>query len=783
MRKHNALIKSGGYTLIELAITIVVAGLLIAPAFTLYGLYIKNQRIQQTDNAMLQAQNALGGFRSIYGRYPCPAPVDAVPGDANYGYEDCSASPPGVVTTTSLNAALTDPDILIGSLPFRQLNMQEQDSYDGYGNRLSYAVTKSLTVDTTFNMLNGGISILDFNDDSAIEPPDSAHFVIMSSNRNDDGARTRYGALTTLCPSSGLEAENCDNDSVYRMASVRADFDDKILNDTPVGIQQWQYSVSNPGNIHLVSAENIALGVTLTGSINLTSSASAELREITSGDADIFTTGAFMSNMLCDYDAAYCFEPDLIGGQIADAEGMACNVGEFLIAIEDGIPVCRAEIWFSCPPGEFAAGIRNNGTLICDTTPLPACADATVSATCGESRPITATYDGGYSYAWSGECYRIQALNTSSLNSMTIAQMQTYVDDLNAGSRMAGDCGPDSSTAQIRDSFLCTAGTWSLENTVERMNTSSWPSDPMAGGSRTAETSVAYAPGVDSANTSGNHDCWCREDYRLLTDACPGGLSGQSVRIQRHNCPQTSHNWTTVYTNSNFCECQPHTATDNIDCDDYFGVSSGSITGSVTRTYDNTCDASGNVVVDPTPTVDISSCRCPSRSPNPVIDTTNCPTGTTNNFTFEGINYVGKSQITKNTWTCPNGINQPATSAAHAGSWSGPVVVHTQACACNSSLTDDETLPCPSGKTGSGLVYRRRWDCSTGAWEPQSNWTLIADNCQSCSWKKPGGSPERYDDPLGSSVGSSCACGATGLCREPAGGGQFDVWTGCSCSP
>ena len=76
-----------GYTLIEFAIAIIIIGLILGPAASLYALYSKNQRIEQTTFAVQQSANAVGGFSSIYGRYPCPARLDAVRGDADYGYE------------------------------------------------------------------------------------------------------------------------------------------------------------------------------------------------------------------------------------------------------------------------------------------------------------------------------------------------------------------------------------------------------------------------------------------------------------------------------------------------------------------------------------------------------------------------------------------------------------------------------------------------------------------------------------------------------------------------
>lgn len=788
-------IRQQGYTLIELAVVMVILGLLIAPAFGLYTLYIKDQRKQQTESAMQSAQNAVGGFRSLYGRYPCPAPADAAPGSAEYGYEDCSATAPGVVTATSNNTALANRDVLIGALPFRELNMQERDSIDGHGMRLSYSVTRSLTDSATFDTQNGGISIVDINDDSLVTPPDSAHFTIISASAINAGARTREGAETEPCPGAGPEAENCDGDSVFRASSLRADFDDHIAYNMPVPPQMWQYSVADPSDIHLVSAGSIALGVG-TATITYDSSAMfADIYEMAGGDAVVRASsgGAFMSDRLCNYGGDFCFPPDTISGQNAEGEGLSCPPGEFMIAIENNMPICRPEIWFSCPAGEFVAGINASGNLICASTPDPACPSASMTTSCGSVELISPTFSGGFSYAYSGTCHRIDgwsAANTTAISGMaSLADIDAYVATLNAGPRTAQNCGASSTTALVRDAYECNSGTWSLERTTERGNSTSsnpWNSNPMAGNQ--AETAIAYSPfPYDSSQNNGGHDCWCREDYRRVNATCPGGLaSGFRVQIQRHTCPRTSdgsRSWTTVYdSNSTFCACVPTTTTNTIACHSYFGVPNGSITGNVIRTYNNTCNAGGVLVPDPTPDIDVSNCRCPARSP--VTGTAACPAGTTNSFNFGGNSYTGVSQITRDTWSCPGGTPPvPATSAADAGSWSGPVVVHTQACACNSSLTAIEFLPCPAGSLGAGLRYRKQWDCATGDWEPQADWEFLDNQCSACRWRRPGGTADRFDVALGGTVGAGCTnCGAVGLCHQSAGGGQYDVWSGCSCS-
>ncbi len=79
--------KTRGYTLIELAIVIGVAGALIATFASAYGLYVKNRIIQATEDNAGAVTSALSNFLIQNGRYPCPARADAKRGDPDYGIE------------------------------------------------------------------------------------------------------------------------------------------------------------------------------------------------------------------------------------------------------------------------------------------------------------------------------------------------------------------------------------------------------------------------------------------------------------------------------------------------------------------------------------------------------------------------------------------------------------------------------------------------------------------------------------------------------------------------
>ena len=154
-----------GYSLIEIAIVLAMVGALSATAISIYGNHVVHEKTQETKEVSTNVAATVGSFRSVYGRYPCPSPIDAVAGDLDYGLEnsDCKAATygtagscvNGICTAQSANAS--SDLIVIGTLPFKSMGLRESDIYDGYGDKITYAVTAPLTAAATFNMANGGI--------------------------------------------------------------------------------------------------------------------------------------------------------------------------------------------------------------------------------------------------------------------------------------------------------------------------------------------------------------------------------------------------------------------------------------------------------------------------------------------------------------------------------------------------------------------------------------------------------------------------------------------------
>lgn len=821
-----------GFSLIELALVLVMAGLVITPAISIY----HQQRIEsdwdKTEAHVDTSTDELGRFRSIHGRYPCPAPSSAAPGDLTYGHEDCTAHAAGTCAGGTCTSTSNIPGqlILSGSMPFKTLNLQEADSYDSYLNRLDYSVTLDLTSNTTFSLSGGGISITDKSvaPQSIIDPPDRAHFVVISHGQNQFGGTTKAGVANLGCLGASLpEQENCDLDSTFVSGEIENNFDDRISFFSGVALAEWQTSELDLDEIHLKNATNLAIGASIATDLSTAEQASvstfaAESGSIIASDDENPGEGRFYSERLCEFDATAatvntkCFSPPLFAGNLTPnvvgaetlyedttnpGSGMSCYdpayIGntKFLVGIKNGQPICDDEIYISCPTGTFITGIDSNGQIVCNTAPSPRCYTQGVTKTCGGTATLATSplgiASGDYDYAYSGECRKITDYDatyfaTQMSGFTNTGQVTSMIATMNAEARTIEDCGPNPSGSQIRDAYQCNSGTLTHYKAHEKLYPwSSFPASPHTGGGWNAETGYA---GSDPNNNKYNHDCWCREDYSADTSSCPGSLTGTRVIIRKHTCPQTAHYWSTVYDSTDLCGCAPYTDTVLQSCNSYYdevNLTAGTtgLIGNVVHTYDVTC-AGATPVVPATPTTtNTSACTCPAKTDTVVRSY--CPTGWENSWTSTYGPEVSVDGIDTTSWVCPasstGGLPDP-------GAW-GPATPHSPsapACTCDAALTAVVNEVCPSNLTGLGKKYKKEWDCVANDWEAEADWELIEDTCNPCSWRS-AGTPSPQEFPYGGSehkVGKICACGSSPAdqCWDH-GSPDYDVWTGCPCAP
>ncbi len=416
--KKNKLHKASGFTLIEVAIIVIISSLLLFSIFKALALYSEQTARNVTAENLDVLDASLSRFFQQNDRYPCPAPLNVLPDDPQFGYEQCVASSNPGATPNNLNIAghisgtpldnedpaVTTPTaedrVMIGAFPIntvepcfltpdascntRDLYLTEEKIYDGYGNKMTYAVTEALTDSATYRDTGGGIEIEDENGQSLLENPFSAHFVIVSHGPNGRGAYNRQGSLVQdncapppavvlppgsptppAPPLSNNERDNCDHDDGIFVSA--------LFNDNPGSNQFYDDSITyrlvelsalfeRTGTDEMININDGNIGI---GNFPVGGDAPSAPLHVR---GDLQATDLF-ADKLCNTDITpLCFRPAFFGGP-AEKTADASDPFGFVN---------------TCPDGQAIVKIANN-SVICQpvyTTPI-------IDGRCAEDDPLT----------------------------------------------------------------------------------------------------------------------------------------------------------------------------------------------------------------------------------------------------------------------------------------------------------------------------------------------------------------------------------------------------------
>lgn len=239
MRRQRA------FTLVEIAVVIVVLGFLLAMIAGIATSLIGQQRREMTRLRLAGVETALALFVSQNKRLPCPADGRVAGTTAGAGLELRAG---GNCRTTG--AANTQTH---GVVPWRTLGLAEPDVTDGWGNRLTYRVAPEAVADNSLDLtacdpggtggLSGGVcdatcanatfpgactapSLYTQNKglkirniaaatlimDPALTPSTGAAYLVISHGENRGGSYNSDGILQLGTPASGTqEAANAAN--------------------------------------------------------------------------------------------------------------------------------------------------------------------------------------------------------------------------------------------------------------------------------------------------------------------------------------------------------------------------------------------------------------------------------------------------------------------------------------------------------------------------------------------------------------------------------------------
>ena len=153
MRRPMAMPRSArpeGFTLVEIAVVIVVLSLLLAMMAGIATAMLGQQRREATRQRLAGVETALALFVSQNQRLPCPANGTLAGTDANAGLEQIAT--PGLPAANTCTVAGVANSQQHGVVPWRSLGLSEQDATDGWGNRLTYRASTDFITAPSMNM-------------------------------------------------------------------------------------------------------------------------------------------------------------------------------------------------------------------------------------------------------------------------------------------------------------------------------------------------------------------------------------------------------------------------------------------------------------------------------------------------------------------------------------------------------------------------------------------------------------------------------------------------------
>lgn len=285
--KHKDFIsrQASGFTTIEIAIVLLISGLMFTMAMQYYSIVKSRQAYNATKERQVEVDEYLTAVLGRKGRYPCPADPTLPPTHVDYGkalpvcdicvnetsrpFLSDGITPSNVICsnqgTRDLDGDGNNEFILIGALPFRTLYEEtaalpvpfnQASGIDGYNNLYTYAVTEEMTSNSygpnnPVNPYIGAIHMIDENGIEMSDPASSTQYVLISHGENGKGAYTMAGTQVESClvSSTGLppapgyqpfgstaglnpEIENCDNnDGIFTKALLSLNDDDNYFDD------------------------------------------------------------------------------------------------------------------------------------------------------------------------------------------------------------------------------------------------------------------------------------------------------------------------------------------------------------------------------------------------------------------------------------------------------------------------------------------------------------------------------------------------------------------------
>ncbi len=411
----NFIKKENGISLIEVAIGLVILGLIVSPLIQIYKVDMVRISLRKTRGELVNIRNAINQYYgSGNGAYPCPASLILGEGDPNFGVSgDCTLANIRLCSDSNwrVNEGIcktedTSNAVIIGAVPFSTIHIQQENALDYWGNKIIYAVTFEQTNSSSFNSNSGQIRVntvdnprevyLGVADGVPDEKYDDIDFFLFSTGYSARGGFTKDGIALLSCPpaSQGFDSENCDFDNLFfydedpednsanafSLSSGAQFFDDITLGQISVPEAMW---FQHPDNGTYVNGDFV---ITLNEAVGIGTTTPSRALDVI---GDIMVEGSVETDSICDNNEI-CFDPELITGTrsemrcneqaVVNISSNSVNCGSAIYSDDTSIPpdlrgepvdgraisvdtsVIRSD---SCDEGELVSGISASGGIIC----------------------------------------------------------------------------------------------------------------------------------------------------------------------------------------------------------------------------------------------------------------------------------------------------------------------------------------------------------------------------------------------------------------------------------
>lgn len=202
--------RTRGFTLIEIAIVLVVIGLLLSGGLLSLAPVIQSSRVNETESKLDLLEEALILHAIVNGCLPCPATGATASTAATVGQAvDDAAYNTGCADN---NCAATQ-----GVVPWQNLGISEEDATDGFGYRIGYATVSALTVtsgmDRTGGYPAGNLTVTNI---TPVNLTTAAAYVLISHGDDHRGGFQKItGAAGPTTTGTANQVENDDGDTTF----------------------------------------------------------------------------------------------------------------------------------------------------------------------------------------------------------------------------------------------------------------------------------------------------------------------------------------------------------------------------------------------------------------------------------------------------------------------------------------------------------------------------------------------------------------------------------------